>query len=95
MVNIFCRALAEFYKKSGIKNLLNWSLKVDAETQWFRKLQTSGLFISQRDRIFEVLREKYRETLIDSQDKRVVENIIGFLTRFKDTPWHLLSMQRK
>ena len=64
-VKIFCRALTAFYKRSGIKNLLNWSLKVDAETRWFRNLQMSDSFISQWDRSLEVLIEKYRETLIN------------------------------
>ena len=71
--------MAAFYKRSGIKNLLNWSLKFDAETRWVRKLQMSDLFISQWDRILEDLIEKNRETLINSLDKRRVENIIGFL----------------
>jgi hypothetical protein len=81
----FCRVLAAFYKRTGIKNLLNWSLKADAETRWVRKLQMFDSFISLWDRILEVLIEKYRKTLINSLDKRIVEKIIGFLTRFKDT----------
>jgi hypothetical protein len=45
----------------------------------------SDSFVSQWDRILEVLIEKCRETLINSLAKRIVENITGFLTLFKDT----------
>jgi len=45
----------------------------------------SESIVSQWDRILEVLIEIYRETFIDSLDKRIGENTIGFLTRFKNT----------
>jgi hypothetical protein len=45
----------------------------------------SDSIISQWDRILEVLIEIYRETFIDSLDKRIVESTIGFFTRFKST----------
>jgi len=45
----------------------------------------SDSFISQWYRVLEVFIEKCRATLINSLDKRIVGNIIGSLTRFKDT----------
>lgn len=78
-----CRALTTFFKRSGLQNRLGKSLKGDVDTRWNSKLQMFDSINSQWDKILEVLTEKNQEKLIDSIEKKMLEDIIEFLTPFK------------
>lgn len=78
-----CRAVTTFFKRSGLQNRLQKSLKGDVDTRWNSKLDMFESINSQWSEVQSILSEKNQDHLIETIDKRMLEDVITFLTPFK------------